>query len=135
MRRVLWVGAGTAAAARLFRHAVRARDILRARATSREEQSLTVQAIVSPELVADLTDLLGKVTGRAATDGEGAIRITLAPGTASSDAIRDLRSVLDRWSEIHPGIQLRIMVETNSKPARRRAPAQQRRFEIPSRSK
>ena len=129
MRRVLWVGAGAAAAARLFRHARRARDTLR------EEQSLTVQAIVSPELVADLTDLLGKVTGRAASDQEGAIRIKIAPGTPSSDAIRDLRSVLDRWSEIHPGIQLRIMVETNTKPARRRAAALPRRFEIPSRSK
>jgi hypothetical protein len=129
MRRVLWVGAGAAAAARLFRHALRARETLR------EEESLTVQAIVSPELVADLTDLLGKVTGRAARDRDGAIRITLAPGTASSDAIRDLRSVLDRWSETHPGIQLRIMAETNSKPARRRAPAQQRRFGIPLRSK
>jgi hypothetical protein len=101
----------------------------------REEQSLTVQAIVSPELVADLTDLLGKVTGRAASDQEGAIRIKIAPGTPSSDAIRDLRSVLDRWSEIHPGIQLRIMVETDTKPARRRAAALPRRFEIPSRSK
>ena len=129
MRRVLWVGAGAAAAARLVRQAWRARVALR------EEESLTVQAIVSPELLADLTDLLGKVTGRAASDREGAIRIKLAPGTPSSDAIRDLRSVLDRWSEIHPGIQLRIMVETNSKPARRRAPAQHRGFEIPSRTK
>jgi len=94
-----------------------------------------VQATVSPELVADLADLLGRVTGRAASDGHGAIRIKLAPGIASSDAMRDLRSVLDRWSETHPGIHLRITVETNSKPARRRAPAQQRRFEIPSRSK
>jgi hypothetical protein len=93
-----------------------------------------VQAIVSPELVADLTDLLGKVTGRAASDREGAIRIKIAPGTPSSDAIRDLRSVLDRWSEIHPGIQLRIMVETNSGAARRRTAALPRRFELPSRS-
>jgi hypothetical protein len=131
MRRVLWVGAGAAAAtARVLQRARR-----RARDAVREEQSLTVQAIVSPELVADLTDLLGKVTGRAASDREGAIRIKIAPGTPSSDAIRDLRSVLDRWSEIHPGIQLRIMVETDSKPARRRAAALQRRFEIPSRSK
>jgi hypothetical protein len=130
MRRVLWVGAGAAAAAaRLVRRARRAREAVRV------EQSLTVQPIVSPELVADLTDLLGKVTGRAASDQEGAIRIKIAPGTPSSDAIRDLRSVLDRWSEIHPGIKLRILVETNSKPARRRAPALQRRFDIPSRSK
>jgi hypothetical protein len=129
MRRVLWVGAGAAAASRFFRHARRAREALR------EEESLTVQPIVSPELVADLTDLLGKVTGRAATDGEGAIRIKIAPGTPSDDAIRDLRSVLDRWSEIHPGIQLRIMVETKSRPVRGRAAAVPRRFEIPSRSK
>jgi hypothetical protein len=93
-----------------------------------------VQPVVSPELVADLTDLLGKVTGRVASDREGAIRIKIAPGTPSADAIRDLRSVLDRWSDIHPGIQLRIQIE-NGKPARRRAPALQRRFEISSRSK
>jgi hypothetical protein len=113
----------------LLRHARRARDAFR------EEESLTVQPIVSPELVADLTDLLGKVTGRAASDRAGAIRIKIAPGTPSDDAIRDLRSVLDRWSEIHPGIQLRIMVENKSRPAGRRAAALPRRFEIPSRSK
>jgi hypothetical protein len=130
MRRVLWVGAGAAAAAaRLLQRARRAREGFR------EEESLTVRAIVSPELVADLTDLLDKVTGRAASDRDGGIRIKIAPGTPSSDAIRDLRSVLDRWSEIHPGIQLRIMAETKSGPARRRASAPQGRFEIPSRSK
>jgi hypothetical protein len=69
---------------------------------------LTVRPTVAPELVEDLTDLLRRVTGRAATDEGGAITITIAPGVDASDLERELRAVLDRWSDMHPGVRLRV---------------------------
>jgi hypothetical protein len=108
------VGAGAAAAARLLRHAPRPR-----RVPASKGHSLTVQATVAPELVADLADLLGRVTGRAASDQAGAIKVKLAPGIDWSKAEQDLRAVLHRWSEMHPGVRVRISAEEER---RRRSP-------------
>jgi hypothetical protein len=88
--------------------------------TSPEARRLTVRATVAPELVDDLTDLLGRVTGRAASDEAGSITITLAPGVSVSDLERDLRTVLERWSEMHPGVRVRVTPSSgSSRPSRR----------------
>jgi hypothetical protein len=105
MRRTIWVGAGAAAAARLARRAYQAR---RRSAPVPEGQRLTVRATIAPELVADLTDLLRRVTGRAASDEAGGISISLAPGVDPSDIERDLHAVIHRWSEMHPGIRVYV---------------------------
>jgi hypothetical protein len=70
-------------------------------------------------LVADLVDLLGRVTGRASSDQAGAIKVKLAPGIDWSKAERDLRAVLHRWSEMHPGVRVRISAEEDR---RRKSP-------------
>jgi hypothetical protein len=69
---------------------------------------LTVRPTVAPELVDDLTDLLRRVAGRAASDEGGAITITFAPGVEASNLERELRTVLDRWSDMHPGVRVRV---------------------------
>jgi hypothetical protein len=69
---------------------------------------LTVRPTVAPELVDDLTDLLRRVAGRAASDEGGAITITFAPGVDASRLERDLRAVMDRWSDMHPGVRVRV---------------------------
>jgi hypothetical protein len=100
----LWVGAGAAAIARLTRGAYRAR-----RSPAKSVYRLTVRPTVAPELVDDLTDLLRRVAGRAASDEGGAITITFAPGVEASDLERELRTVLDRWSDMHPGVRVRVL--------------------------
>jgi hypothetical protein len=80
---------------------------------------LAVRATVAPELVADLTDLLRRVAGRAEADQGGAITVRLAPGVERSDVERELRAVVDRWSQMHPGI--RVRVTDDEPPYRRRA--------------
>jgi hypothetical protein len=64
--------------------------------------------MVAPELVADLTDLLRRVTGRAASDQDGGITVTLAPGVDLHEVERDLRAVVHRWSEMHPGVHIQV---------------------------
>jgi hypothetical protein len=81
---------------------------------------LTVEATVAPELVADLADLLRRVTGRAASDETGAIAVSLAPGVSPSDAERDLRTVLQRWSDMHPGIRVRVTLDGRLSQSSRR---------------
>jgi hypothetical protein len=116
MRRLVWVGAGAAAAVRLMQRAYQAR-----REPSSYRNGLTVRATVAPELVADLTDLLRRVTGRAESEQSGAIRVSLAPGVDPSGLERELRAVLDRWSEMHPGVRLRVTVDAEARPRRRNA--------------
>jgi len=65
--------------------------------------------MVAPELVADLTDLLRRVTGRAASDQDGGITVTLAPGVELPEVERDLRAVVHRWSEMHPGVRVQVI--------------------------
>jgi hypothetical protein len=115
MRRVLWVGAGAATAARILRRAYRARREVRS-----NSNRLAVHATVAPEVVADLTDLLRRVTGRAENDRDGAITVKLAPGVDRSEFERDLRAVIHRWSEMHPGIRVRV-TDDDQAPKRRRA--------------
>jgi hypothetical protein len=103
MRRVIWVGAGAAAAARVAQRAYLAR-----RKERSDGNRLAVRATVAPELVSDLTDLLRRVAGRAEVDQAGAITISLAPGVDRSDIERELRAVVHRWSEMHPGIRVRV---------------------------
>jgi hypothetical protein len=79
---------------------------------------LTVRPTVAPELVDDLIDLLRRVAGRAAIDEGGAITITFAPGVNASSLERELRAVLDRWSDMHPGVRVRVMPSAKL-PARR----------------
>ena len=112
-RRALWIGAGTAAVARLTRRAYRTR-----RNRVKSAYRLTVRPTVAPELVDDLTDLLRRVAGRAASDEGGAITITVAPGVDVSSLERDLRAVLDRWSDMHPGVRVRVTPSARL-PARR----------------
>jgi hypothetical protein len=116
MRRVSWVGAGAAAAVRLVQRADRAR-----REPPSNGNRLTVRATVAPELVADLTDLLRRVTGRAEREHSGAISVSLAPGVDRSGLERELRAVLDRWSEMHPGVRVRVTVDAEARPRRRMA--------------
>ena len=111
--RALWIGAGAAAIARLTRRAYRAR-----RSSAESVYRLTVRPTVAPELVDDLTDLLRRVAGRAASDEGGAITITFAPGVEASELERELRMVLDRWSEMHPGVRVRVLPRV-SLPTRR----------------
>jgi hypothetical protein len=115
MRRVLWVGAGAATAARILERAYRARRGVRSNGNR-----LAVHATVAPEVVADLTDLLRRVTGRAENDQDGAITVKLAPGVDPSEFERELRAVIHRWSEMHPGIRVRV-TEDDQAPKRRRA--------------
>jgi hypothetical protein len=115
MRRVLWVGAGAATAARILERAYRAR-----RGVPSNGNRLAVHATVAPEVVADLTDLLRRVTGRAENDQDGAITVKLAPGVDRSEFERELRAVIHRWSEMHPGIRVRV-TEDDQAPKRRRA--------------
>jgi hypothetical protein len=103
-----------AAAARLARRAYHAR-----RKVSSTGNRLAVRATVAPELVADLTDLLRRVAGRAEEDQAGAITVSLAPGADRSDVERELRAVVHRWAEMHPGI--RVRVTDDEAPHRRRA--------------
>jgi hypothetical protein len=71
-------------------------------------------------LVDDLADLLGRVTGRAASDQAGVIKVKLAPGIDSSKAEQDLRAVLHRWLEMHPGVRVRISSEEDRRRKRLR---------------
>jgi hypothetical protein len=103
-----------AAAARLAERAYRAR--LKSPSNGNR---LAVRATVAPELVADLTDLLRRVAGRAEADHAGAITVSLAPGAVQSEVERELRAVVHRWSEMHPGI--RVRVTDDESPHRRRA--------------
>jgi hypothetical protein len=89
--------------ARLTRRAYRAR-----RSPQQSLYRLTVRPTVAPELVDDLTDLLRRVAGRAASDEGGAITITFAPGVDVSSFERELRAVLERWSDMHPGVRVRV---------------------------
>jgi hypothetical protein len=75
-----------------------------------------VRATIAPELVDDLTDLLRRVTGRAASDDGGGITVRLAPGVDPSDVERELRAVVHRWSEMHPGV--RVDVAPAAEPSR-----------------
>lgn len=76
---------------------------------------------MAPELVADLTDLLRRVTGRAASDQAGAITIKLAAGVSLSDVERDLGMVVHRWSEMHPGVRVQVTADDAApRPPRRR---------------
>jgi hypothetical protein len=70
-----------------------------------------VRATVEPELVADLTDLLRRVTGRAASDQAGAITVDLAAGVSLSDVERELGIVVHRWSEMHPGVRVHVTAD------------------------
>lgn len=115
MRRVIWVGAGAAAAARVAQRAYLAR-----RKERLDGNRLAVRATVAPELVADLTDLLRRVAGRAEADQAGAITISLASGVDRSDIERELRAVVHRWSEMHPAIRVRV-TDADEAPQRRRA--------------
>jgi hypothetical protein len=99
-----------------MRHAYRGR-----REPPANGNRLTVRATVAPELVADLTDLLRRVTGRAESEHSGAIRVSLAPGVDPAGLERELRAVLDRWSEMHPGVRVRVTVDTEARPRRRTA--------------
>jgi hypothetical protein len=103
-RKVLWIGAAAAAAvARVTRRAYHARPNPPA-----SLYGLTVRPTVAPELVDDLADLLRRVAGRASSDEGGTITITFARGADTSGIERDLRAVLERWSEMHPGVRVRI---------------------------
>jgi hypothetical protein len=110
------MGAGAAAVARLTRRAYRAR-----RHPTQSAYRLTVRPTVAPELVDDLTDLLRRVAGRAASDDGGAITITFAPGVDAASFERDLRAVVDRWSDMHPGVRVRVVPSTTA-PNRRWRP-------------
>jgi hypothetical protein len=103
-----------ATAARLAERAYRAR-----RKSPSNGNRLAVRATVAPELVADLTDLLRRVAGRAEADQAGMITISLAPGAVPSEVERELRAVVHRWAEMHPGI--RVRVTDDESPQRRRA--------------
>jgi ABC-type glycerol-3-phosphate transport system substrate-binding protein len=63
---------------------------------------------VAPELVADLADLLRRVAGTASSDQAGTITINLVGGVDGSEIERQLRAVADRWSEMHPGVRVRV---------------------------
>jgi hypothetical protein len=113
MRRVIWVGAGVAAAARVVQRTYRGR-----RKPVSNDGGLTVRATVAPELVADLSDLLRRVAGRATVDHSGTITIDLAPGVDRSEIERELRAVADRWSEMHPGVRVRVTADDERRPHR-----------------
>lgn len=112
-QRLVWIGAAAAAAARVAR---RTRH-----PSAPEARRLTVQPTVAPELVDDLTDLLRRVMGRAASDPAGGISVNLAPGAEPSAVAQELRRVVDRWSEMHPGIRVRVAAggEVTQRPLRR----------------
>ena len=113
-RRVLLVGAGAAAAAaRLTRRAYRRRE------SASNGHRLTVHASVAPELVDDLADLLRRVTGGAASDPTGSITINLAPGVSASETEKQLRTVVHRWSEMHPEVHVRVSADEEVQARRR----------------
>jgi hypothetical protein len=115
-RRAIWIGAGAATAARLARRVYRAR-----REATSDGHRLTIRATVAPEVVADLEDLLRRVSGRAASDQHGAITVSLAPGAEVPEVERDLRAVVHRWSEMHPGVRVHVGAGAEvSEPRRQR---------------
>jgi hypothetical protein len=114
VRRALLIGAGAAAAAaRLARRAYRRRG------SEPNGHRLTVHASVAPELVEDLADLLRRVTGRAASDPAGSITIKLAPGVSASETEKQLRTVVHRWSEMHPEVHVRVRADEEIQARRR----------------
>jgi hypothetical protein len=115
MRRVLWVGAGAATAARIVQRAYHVRREVRSNGNR-----LAIHATVAPEVIADLADLLRRVAGRAENEQDGAITVKLAPGTDRSEFERELQAVIHRWSEMHPGIRVRV-TEDDQRSNRRRA--------------
>jgi hypothetical protein len=129
MRRVIWVGAGVAAATRLAQRTYGGR-----RKALSKNGRLTVRATVAPEIVADLSDLLRRVAGRAAVDHSGTITIDLAPGVDRSEIERQLRAVADRWSEMHPGVRVRVVADDERRshrlPTRRRSVATHERADV-----
>jgi hypothetical protein len=95
-----------AAVARVVERAYRAR-----RKPYSNDNRLTVRATLAPEVVADLADLLRRVAGRAANDEAGTITINLAPGVDRADIERQVRTAVDRWSEMHPGVRVRLTAD------------------------
>jgi hypothetical protein len=118
-----------AAAARFAERAYRAR-----RKPSSNDNRLTVRATLAPEVVADLADLLRRVAGRAADDQTGTITINLASGVDRADIERQLRTAVDRWSEMHPGVRVRFTADdelgSHRAPAPPRSVAGQERASV-----
>ena len=84
---------------------------------------------VSSDLVSDLTDLLRAVTGRAAIDPTGEITVETARGVPPEDVARDVRSVIHRWTAMHPGIRVHVRAAEDARPQTRR-PQLRRRVRV-----
>jgi hypothetical protein len=114
-RLLRWVGAlgGVPAIAAVYRAAA-------ARRAERGERQLVVRATVETELVNDLVELVRQVRGRAALNGRDSFSVPVPKGVPEHAAYRELRAVLERWEQNHPGIRAEILSITPSRARTRR---------------
>lgn len=78
-------------------------------AAPRASESVRVRLTVEPKLVDDITDLVRRVEGRAVRDEDSVVTVPFPPGRESARAVTELRRVLDRWTDRHPGIRVEVL--------------------------
>jgi hypothetical protein len=72
------------------------------------KRHLIVRTRVEPALLDDLVDLVRRVQGRAALEGDS-LSVPLPDGVAEEAAYRELRALLQTWELSHPGVRAEIL--------------------------